>query len=179
MKKYTPLAIWLWIIIFTTYIYAHVLHNYEMFGMIDMNIFMAMRFWLFGIMKLIDLSKFAKWFAKYDLLASYIPIYGYIFPIIEILLAIVYLLDTNMHYYIPTNIIAIIITWLTSIWIIIKLIEKGDDLACVCMWSKFTTPLGLISLFEQLAMLVMAIWMLRYMHSMNMWWPMIMQGVNM
>ena len=179
MKKYTPLIIWLSIIISTTYIYSQVLHDYEIFEMMTMNIFMAMRFGCFGIIKLINLNQFAKWFAKYDLLANYIPVYGYIFPIIEILLGFAYIIDTNMNYYVPINIIAIIITWLTSLWIMIKLTEKKDDLACMCMWSKFTTPLGLVSLFEQLAMLVMAIWMLRYMHSINIWWSMMMQGMNM
>ena len=47
----------------------------------------------FSYLKLLNPSGFKKSFSNYDYLAKYVPIYGYIYPLIELTLGILYIIE--------------------------------------------------------------------------------------
>lgn len=168
MREYNPLAIWIVIILFMTYIISHIYYGYSRWSMMDMNILMSVRFLIFGGIKLFDIEWFATMFSEYDPIAKIFNWYAYIFPFLEIVLWIIYIYDINMIYWFPTNLAAAIISGITSIGIAIALYQEKKNLKCVCMWSKFCTPLWVASFLEQFVMCVMAIYMIYMMMSMGM-----------
>lgn len=159
MKQYKNLWIWLAVIVIISGIISHWYYQYPLGSMMDMQILMWVWFLVFGSMKLPNIKTFAEMFAHYDPLAKHLRLYGHIYPLLEIILGIVYLIDTSMQYSIIINSIVIVITLITSIGIGIKL-SKNNKLHCVCMWNKITTPLWRPSLIEQIWMCAMAIWMI-------------------
>ncbi len=163
MKQYSPLIIWISVILLITYLISHVYYDYNRWSMMDMQVLMWVRFLVFWLIKLVDLNGFVSMFRQYDPLARLVSWYGYIFPLIEIWLWVIYLWDTYMQYWLATNIVAAIITGITSIWIVWVLMAKQSTVRCACMWSKATTPLWRPSLIEQWGMCLMAVWMLRMM----------------
>jgi len=132
--------------------------------MIAMNDFMGVRFLLFWILKLFDMKWFVNEFSKYDILASRIQIYGRLFPFLEIVLWIAYLADTHMNYWIAINIWTVLIVSVTGVWIL-RSLRKKQAIDCVCMWTKFPLPMSNINFVENVAMWMMAVFMLIWM-----WW---------
>ncbi len=130
--------------------------------MIAMNDFMWIRFLLFWLLKLPDLKWFVKDFRKYDIIVKNFPTYGRIFPFVEIALWIAYLIDYNMDYRISINTVTIILTWITSIWIL-KSIKKKEKIDCVCMGTIFPMPMSNINFIENIAMWIMAVFMVFWM----------------
>lgn len=159
MKQYTPLMIIICCICIITYLISHIYYGYSRWSMMDMQVLMGVWFIVFGVMKLFDLKWFAHMFARYDPLALHIPLYARIFPYIEIWLGMWYLYDTMMRYQVPLNIVTIIITSITTYGIWVRLYHR-DQLTCVCMGTKISTPLWWPSLIEQWVMCLMAIWMI-------------------
>lgn len=168
MKEYKPLAVWLMAIFIITYFISHIYYEYPVLGMMSMNILMWVRFIVFWSIKLLDIEWFSELFKRYDPMAKLINWYWYIFPFLEVIIWITYIYDQNMIYRLPTNITAAIITWITSIWIIIALYREEKDIKCACIWTGFVTPLWRPSLIEQLSMCFMVIYMIYIMRSMMM-----------
>lgn len=70
---------------------------------------MGVWFLSFGVLKLVDLPSFARSFAQYDLIAMRWHNYGYIYPFIEIVLGLIYIFNTQMHYMLGLNIVALVV----------------------------------------------------------------------
>ena len=160
MKQYAPLVIWISTILLITIAISHGYYHYTWWSMMDMQVLMWVWFLIFWLIKLADLTGFVSMFRQYDPLAKLISWYGYIFPFIEVGLWIIYLWDTSMQYRLPTNLIAAVVTGITSIGIVAILLRKESTVRCACMWSTITTPLWRPSLIEQWGMCLMAIWMI-------------------
>jgi len=115
--------------------------------------FMAGFFLVFGGFKLIKLSAFAEAYGMYDIIAKRIRAYGYIYPFIEIALGLAFLFRFEVA----------IAAWITLILMSINSIGAYNGirdkkvLMCACLGSVFKLPMSLVSLGEDLLMILMAL----------------------
>ena len=117
-----------------------------------MHDFMAMFFMVFSFFKLLDLSGFQSMFKTYDPLAAAWPIYGWIYPFIELALGILYLIDFVPPYILITTIIALGITTVG----VIRVLLKKQNIQCACLGSVLNLPMTEATFIENAIMLVMA-----------------------
>ena len=118
-----------------------------------MHDFMAMFFMVFSFFKLLDLSGFQSMFKTYDPLAAAWPIYGWIYPFIELALGILYLIDFVPPYILITTIIALGITTVG----VIRVLLKKQNIQCACLGSVLKLPMTEATFIENAIMLVMAV----------------------
>lgn len=111
----------------------------------------------FSYLKLLNPSGFKKSFSNYDYLAKYVPIYGYIYPLIELTLGLLYIIE--VFPIIINSLVIVIFTFnLVQIGIVIY---QGKKLECACMGSLgLKLPLSWVTILEDLFMIIMAIIML-------------------
>lgn len=115
--------------------------------------FMAGFFLVFGGFKLIKLPAFVEAYSMYDIVASRIKIYGYIYPFIEIALGLAFLLRFDVT----------IATWVTLVLMSVnsfgayKGIRDKKILMCACLGTVFKLPMSYVTLGEDLLMLAMAV----------------------
>jgi cation transport ATPase len=121
-----------------------------------MNSFMAGFFLVFSFFKFLDLKSFAESYAMYDALAKQIKVYGYIYPFIELLLGIFYLLHFNPFI---TNITTITVMGFSSIGVI-QSVWKKQKIQCACLGTVFNLPMSTVTIVEDLLMVIMAAAML-------------------
>ena len=117
-----------------------------------MHDFMAMFFMVFSFFKLLDLSGFQSMFKTYDSLAAAWPIYGWIYPFIELALGILYLIDFVPPYILVTTIIVLGITTVG----VIRVLLKKQNIQCACLGSVLKLPMTEATFIENAIMLVMA-----------------------
>jgi hypothetical protein len=121
------------------------------------DLFMGFLLLFLSYFKIIDVTKFQSGFIKYDLLTQKIPIYGTIYPFLELILAILFF---SGLYPIFTYIFTILIFLEGMISVFIALKNKLD-LRCACLSTVFNIPLTYVTLVEDLFMLVMCLFMLK------------------
>lgn len=95
-------------------------------------------------------------YKKYDVIAKKSTTYAYVYPIIEIGLAVAYLSSWNIFY---INIFTLIIMLVSAYGVWLKLKEK-EEIPCACLGTVFKLPMTKVTLFEDLLMAVMALGML-------------------
>ena len=111
----------------------------------------------FSYLKLLNPSGFKKSFSNYDYLAKYVPIYGYIYPFLELVLGLLYIVEI---FPILINSLVIIIFTFNLIQVGIVLYQ-GKELECACMGSLgLKLPLSWVTILEDVFMIIMAIVML-------------------
>ncbi|MFT5832040.1 MAG: hypothetical protein ACI9SY_000421 [Candidatus Paceibacteria bacterium] len=121
-----------------------------------MKYFMAGYFLIFGLLKVSNWSAFTESYKKYDWAASRSNIYAYTYPGLEVLLGIAYYID--------------VFPVLLNIFVFILMIEKGLSVymsiqakkisKCACLGGWFSIPITHITVFEDLLMAAMALFML-------------------
>lgn len=121
-----------------------------------MNQFMAGFFLVFSAFKLLDIKGFAAGYATYDLLARHWYYYGYIYPFLELGLGILYLTETLPR---ATLYATIIIMGFSSLGVINSLYKK-QKFQCACLGTFLKVPLSIITLIEDLMMVLLAALML-------------------
>ncbi len=126
---------------------------------------MGVWFLSFGVLKLVDLPSFARSFAQYDLIAMRWHNYGYIYPFIEIVLGLIYIFNTQMHYMLGLNIVALVVAilWVISAY---RVLSSGKDIVCACMGTYWQLPMTRVTIMENGAMFLMIAYMLLYPSSM-------------
>lgn len=118
--------------------------------------FMAAFFLIFGLLKVINLFKFAEAFAIYDLLAARSRAYAMAYPFIEFGLGLAYLFRLKLFY---TNVLSLIIMSVGAVGVGYAL-YKGERLMCACLGVVFKVPMTYVTLLEDLLMGSMALYML-------------------
>jgi hypothetical protein len=118
-----------------------------------MKMYMGIILVLFGTLKLYDLDKFALIFSKYDIIASKVKLYGYLYPFIEILLGAGFLTNTLTRSVLYTTIVLMVISLIS---VSISLYNK-KPLKCGCLGSFFHMPLSYVTISENLLMILMAV----------------------
>ncbi len=118
--------------------------------------FMAGFFLVFSFFKLLDLTGFANSYAMYDVLAKRVPIYGYIYPFIELALGAAYLLAYRP---VLINSTTLIVMLFSSIGVISAVLSK-QKIKCACLGTGFNLPMTTVTIIEDVLMAAMAAWML-------------------
>ncbi len=130
-----------------------------------MMLFMAYFFFVFGAFKVVNLKNFAEAYTTYDVLAMKSKTYAYLYPFIEIGLGILYFFYLGGVYRdVFTFVIMSIGTY--GVW---KVLSNKEEIPCACLGMVFSVPMTKVTLFENLFMALMALYMvLMYLQMGNM-----------
>lgn len=152
LKQLRPLFL-----IFTYLLVATFLLNYKEQRITDAMLdFMGLFYIVFSFFKLLDLKGFPKSFRMYDPIAKAIPIYGWVYPFIEVILGILFL----MRIQIPIAlIVTLVILGVTTVGVLKTLVDK-KTIQCACLGTALKLPMTKATFIENSIMIVMAILML-------------------
>ena len=117
-----------------------------------MRHFMAGFFLTFSFFKLLDVPAFAASYSSYDVAARRWPVWGYLYPFVELGLGILYLTDFNP---LITNATAFFVMGLSLLGVVQSLLKKRR-FQCACLGAVFNLPMSGITLFEDALMVVMS-----------------------
>ena len=118
--------------------------------------FMAGFFLVFSFFKLLDVNAFAQAYSSYDVVAKRWFGWGYVYPYVELLLGIAYLVHFNMM---VTNIVTLVVMIVGTIGVLQSLLAKRT-IQCACLGAVFNLPMSWVTLAEDLLMAGMATGML-------------------
>ena len=157
LKTYRPLLIIFSLLL--TIVVVAMLKDWRL-GVFDLShsmaYFMAGFFLTFSGFKMLDLNGVAAGYASYDLLAKKWHIYGFIYPFIEFLFGLGYLLHFESQIF---NIAVFVTMSFSGIGVLQKLMKK-EKFQCACLGTVIKVPLTKITLIEDLGMALMALLML-------------------
>lgn len=123
-----------------------------------MQDFMGFFFLVFATFKIIKLSDFAQAYAEYDIIAKQSSMYAHIYPFIELILGIVYLLHRDT---LAIHIFTMLLMGISALGVAIEL-AKGKTIMCACLGTVFKVPMTYVTLLEDLLMALMALAMIFY-----------------
>ncbi|MFI4957255.1 MAG: MauE/DoxX family redox-associated membrane protein [Gammaproteobacteria bacterium] len=106
-----------------------------------------------SMFKFFDLPGFVKGFAKYDLVTQKFPVYGYVYPFIELFLGLAYLSHFILFL---TSLLTIIVMSIGAVGVF-KSLKSGEDIKCACLGTGLNVPLSTVSIVENVGMVVMAV----------------------
>lgn len=118
-----------------------------------MRAFMGMFFLVFSFFKIADLKAFMMSYVGYDIVARRWFSYGYIYPFIELGLALAFLLNFLVG---PAYVLDIFVMGVGSVGVLRQLM-RGSKIRCACLGKFVKLPLTTISLFEDVTMLAMGL----------------------
>ena len=117
-----------------------------------MNTFMAGFFLTFSFFKLLDIPGFASSYRMYDIVAKRIPVYGRVYPFIELALGIAYLTAWNP---LVTNTVTLVVMGISLIGVVESVLNK-TKIRCACLGSVFNLPMTTVTIVEDGLMTGMA-----------------------
>jgi hypothetical protein len=118
--------------------------------------FMGLFYIVFSFFKMLDLKGFPESFRMYDPLAKIIPAYGWVYPFIEMVLGVMFLMRIELDI---ALIATIIVLGITTIGVTKTLLDK-KSIQCACLGTALKLPMTQATFIENAIMLVMAFWML-------------------
>ena len=92
----------------------------------------------------------------YDVVAGKWKFWGFIYPFIELVLGLLYLINLFPF---ETNLATAIILGVSSVGVIKSNLDK-KKIKCACLGDVFNLPMSTVTIIEDLTMVVMAITML-------------------
>lgn len=113
---------------------------------------------LLAVLKLFDVRAFAGVFSKYDPLAARVAAYGRVYPFLELALGVLYLSGVWLT---AVNGITFAVFAVNAAGVI-HVLRSGINVQCACAGAGFGLPVGKVTLFEDAAMTLMAIFGLLY-----------------
>ena len=132
---------------------ASILLNYKNWNssnaMLD---FIGLFYIVFSFFKIIDIKGFSMSFRMYDPLAKQAPIYGYIYPFIEVILGMMFLIRVEVNI---ALILTVIVLGITTIGVTQTLINKRS-IKCACLGTTLNLPMTEATLIENALMIIMA-----------------------
>jgi uncharacterized membrane protein YphA (DoxX/SURF4 family) len=155
LKTYKPLITLFVFIILVSAFFQISVGKFELYKF--MNHLMAGFFIGLSFFKFLDLNAFSESFSSYDPLVQKWPGYGKIYPLIELTLG---LLFVSGKFLLFANIFTILILSLTTYGVYLRLQSKSK-FQCACLGTTFNIPLSNVTIVENLAMIVMALYNLR------------------
>ena len=114
--------------------------------------FMGLFYIIFSFFKILDIKGFSISFRMYDPLAKKVPLYGIIYPFIEILLGIMFLTRIEVELAI---ILTIIVLGITTIGVTQALLNK-KLISCACLGTTLKLPMTEATFIENALMIIMA-----------------------
>jgi copper chaperone CopZ len=118
--------------------------------------FMGLFYIVFSFFKLLDLKGFQESFSMYDPIAKKVPFYGKIYPFIETVLGLMFLLRFEVNI---ALIVTLFILGCTSIGVTKTLLDK-KSIRCACLGTALKLPMTEATFIENAIMIVMAVLML-------------------
>lgn len=118
--------------------------------------FMGLFYVVFSFFKLLDLKGFPESFKMYDPLAKAIPAYGWVYPFIEVVLGIMFLMRIEISI---ALIVTLVILGITTIGVVKTLLDK-KSIQCACLGTALKLPMTKATFIENTIMIIMAITML-------------------
>lgn len=153
-ESYTPLFIIITLITIATAAVA--IEDFESGKFIWQSLltnFMAGFFLVFSGFKLLDVRGFAEGYSTYDLLASRLFLYGYIYPFIELAFGLAYL--TSFHLRV-VEILVFIVMGFSGLGVV-RSMMKHQKIRCACLGTIIKVPLSSVTLVEDFGMALMAL----------------------
>ena len=136
---------------------ATILINWNDFNVADfMYDFMGLFYIVFSFFKFLDYKNFPDSFAMYDPLAKIIPAYGWIYPFIETVLGLLFLLRMELQVALYAT---VVVLGITTVGVTKTLLNK-NAIQCACLGTALKLPMTKATFIENSIMLFMAIWML-------------------
>jgi copper chaperone CopZ len=121
-----------------------------------MRHFMAGFFLVFSFFKFLDLRGFSDAYRSYDIVARAWPVWGFIYPFMELALGIAYLLNVAP---IATNVATLVVMLVSAVGVLKALLDKRA-IRCACLGTALNLPMTKITLVEDVGMAAMAAVML-------------------
>ena len=132
---------------------ASILLNYKNWNssnaMLD---FMGLFYIIFSFFKILDVKGFSMSFRMYDPLAKQAPIYGYIYPFIEVILGMMFLFRFEVNI---ALILTVIVLGITTIGVTQTLLNKRS-IKCACLGTTLNLPMTEATFIENALMIIMA-----------------------
>ncbi len=153
LKKYLALILAFSVIVLWTIIHQSITGWSVHYAMHD---FMGGFFLLLGTLKVISWNKFAESYQGYDPLAMKLPAYAYIYPAIEVFLGVMYQFRIGNE--LIWNTITVLILGIATVGII-KVLRRKEVVKCACLGGLFSIPITWFTVFENVLMMGMAIYM--------------------
>jgi hypothetical protein len=114
--------------------------------------FMAGFFLVFSFFKLMNLKGFAEGYRSYDVVAKKVPVWGFVYPFIELGLGLAFLTSFQP---LGTNIVTFLVMGISCIGVIQSILKK-TSFQCACLGTVIKLPLSKVTLFEDLLMVAMS-----------------------
>ena len=121
-----------------------------------MRNFMAGFFLVFAGFKLLDLKGFADGYSSYDLLARRLYVYGYIYPFIEFVFGVLYMLRMDTVF---VNLAVFVVMAFSGVGVLESMLKKRK-FQCACLGTIIKVPLSEVTLVEDFGMALMALMIL-------------------
>ncbi|MBT8258933.1 MAG: cation transporter [Bacteroidia bacterium] len=118
--------------------------------------FMGLFFIVFSFFKMLDLKGFPASFAMYDPLAKQLPVYGWVYPFIEIALGLMFLMRIEIKI---ALVVTLIVLGITTIGVTKTLLDK-KSIRCACLGTALKLPMTEATFIENAIMLIMGVIML-------------------
>lgn len=118
--------------------------------------FMGLFYIVFSFFKLLDLKGFPESFRMYDPLAKVLPVYGWVYPFMEVCLGLMFLLRYQVTL---ALMVTIVILGMTTVGVTKTLLDK-KSIRCACLGTALKLPMTEATFIENAIMLGMAVYML-------------------
>ncbi|KPM32638.1 Hypothetical protein I595_1064 [Croceitalea dokdonensis DOKDO 023] len=136
---------------------AAILLNYKEWStneaMLD---FMGLFYIVFSFFKFLDLKGFPESFKMYDPLAKAMPMYGWVYPFIELALGLLFLMRVQL---LIAMVATIVVLGITTFGVTKTLLDK-KSIRCACLGTALKLPMTEATFIENAIMLLMAVSML-------------------
>ncbi|GGC89112.1 MauE/DoxX family redox-associated membrane protein [Halopseudomonas salina] len=130
-----------------------------MFSIRSAELFIAFSMSILALLKLQDIESFSTMFLNYDLLAQRKVPYSYVYPFAELFAGVLMVAGAMLWLAIP---VALFIGTIGAASVLKAVYIDRRELKCACVGGGSNVPLGFVSLTENLMMMGMGVWMLRY-----------------
>lgn len=117
-----------------------------------MQHFMAGFFLVFSLFKLLNLKGFAESYLMYDVIARKLPVWGYLYALIELGLGIAYLINFNP---LITSAITFVVMSVSIIGVLQSVLNKRK-IQCACLGAIFNLPMSTVTIIEDALMILMS-----------------------
>ena len=131
--------------------------NFRGFTTLDFMLdFMGLFFFVFSLFKFLDLSGFSMSFAMYDPLAKRVPLYGRVYPFLELILGFLLLAKIQLPI---ALLVTVILLSITTIGVCVVLLQK-KQITCACLGTVLKLPMTQATFIENSVMIFMATFIL-------------------
>ena len=118
--------------------------------------FMGLFYIVFSFFKFLDYKNFPSTFSMYDPIAKTFPFYGWMYPFIETILGLLFLLRIQLFI---SLCVTIAILGITTVGVTRSLMNKSN-IQCACLGTALKLPMTKATFIENFIMIIMAVWMI-------------------